>query len=197
VIGNVPRSDFQARQDRVKNQPPRFVTIALISPMKNIHRIIEALAQVGKPAEYHLCGPVKDSAYWRECQERVKKLPAEVVFRYHGAIRRPQVEAALASCDFYVQPSRSENFGHSIFESLVAGVPAITSSTTPWTAIEKAKAGFIVDPDDQQGLLESLRGAIEMPPGVYAEYCSNARAFSRAYLRRTDFKNRYRELFKE
>jgi len=97
----------------------KLVSIALISPMKNVLLVLESLvgsresAEVGSskfvvgkrqseagslqsttnyqlPAanflEYNIYGPVKDREYWQSCLEVIKRMPANVVVKYHGEI---------------------------------------------------------------------------------------------------------------
>ena len=48
----------------------------------------------------------------------------------------------------YIQPSDSENYGHSMVEALSAGLPLITSENTPWLNLQEEFAGVnvVLDP---------------------------------------------------
>lgn len=194
IIGNVPRTDLVQRSSHVRSATVRFVTIALISPMKGILNVIRALKQVKGSVVYEIYGPVKEPAYWCECLEAAGELPDHVTIKHHCAISRNDIQRALEQSDFYIQPSRSENFGHSILESLMVGVPVITSSTTPWSVIAEKGAGFIVDPDRDDELVDAILRAVEMPQEEYELSCRNARRVAEAYTRDGDFEKRYLEL---
>jgi len=195
MIGNVPRTDLAPGSRPVKSEIPGFVTIALISPMKNILKVIQALKDVRTPVEYTIYGPVKDPAYWNECLKAIEGLPAHINVRHHGPVSRAEIQGTLEQHDFYVQPSRSENFGHSIFESLMVGLPVITSNTTPWAMIEKEGAGLIVHPERDDELRSAVLRAIELTQEDYEASCSNARRVAESYLREENFKQKYLELF--
>ena len=135
----------------------KLVTIALIGPMKNILPIIRTLHDMEANIAYCLYGPIKDKAYWKVCLDAANKLPGNVTFEYLGVASPKDVPEILRQHDFYIQPSRSENFGHSIFEALMAGLPVITSHKTPWNGLEKKKAGWNVMADSEKRTYRSHR----------------------------------------
>jgi glycosyltransferase involved in cell wall biosynthesis len=52
--------------------------------------------------------------------------------------------------DIFILPTKNENFGISILESLARGVPVLTTNNTPWKSIAKYKAGWIIDATHSQ-----------------------------------------------
>ncbi|AOS45731.1 GDP-mannose:cellobiosyl-diphosphopolyprenol alpha-mannosyltransferase [Lacunisphaera limnophila] len=70
-----------------------------------------------------------------------------------GAGRPPPY--AIAS--LFLLPSHSENFGLVIAEALAAGVPVLTTDTTPWRGLEREQAGWCVAwPDYPAALTAAL-----------------------------------------
>ncbi|HKB90209.1 MAG TPA: glycosyltransferase [Opitutaceae bacterium] len=67
------------------------------------------------------------------------KLQGRVVV-FDGTDRPPPY--AIAS--LFLLPSHSENFGLTVAESLVHGVPALVTDTTPWQEMSKQEAGWCV-----------------------------------------------------
>ncbi|NJN28582.1 MAG: glycosyltransferase [Cyclobacteriaceae bacterium] len=162
-IGNVPHYLPEGHISTKSNpKQPVFGTVALISPMKNIHNIINALSQIKADLNYSLYGPVKDTAYWQECQKLIARLPSNIRFEYHGSIQPHEVEKMIAGFDFYIQPSKSENFGHSIFEAFNQGVPVIISDQTPWKNLYAKHAGWDVDVSKSGSLESAIRQSLAM-----------------------------------
>ena len=62
----------------------------------------------------------------------------------------------LANCDLYCLPTFGENWGVAIVEAMAAGLPVITSVTTPWGVLRRENAGWWIDVG-----LEPLCAALE------------------------------------
>ena len=146
IAGNYPRR-FNKNKTFKKPGHIKLITVALISPMKNHLLILEALEQTPAIIEYHICGPVKDMEYWQKCLEQMKQLPVNVSVVYHGEIMPESVEGMLQMSHVFIMPSKSENFGHAIYESLSAGKPVITSHHTPWQNLKEHTCGLNVNND--------------------------------------------------
>lgn len=52
--------------------------------------------------------------------------------------------ALIAEADIFVLPSRSENFGITIAESLMASVPVVTTTGTPWGEVAPRGCGLVI-----------------------------------------------------
>jgi glycosyltransferase involved in cell wall biosynthesis len=142
--GNFPR--LSATQPALIKEAGllRMVSIALISPMKNIALVLQSLKHCTQQIVYDIYGPVKDKNYWQECVALIQQLPLNIKVQYKGAIEPAKTAATLHLYDIFILPSKSENFGHAIYEALSSGKPVITSYNTPWNGLEEAKAGINV-----------------------------------------------------
>ena len=196
LVGNVPTFNrAQLIRTPVKKKVKVFGTVALISPMKNIHLILEALGNIKEELEYHLYGPIKDHAYWQECQDIISKLPLHIKAHYAGEVPPSGVAESISGFDFYIQPSKSENFGHSIFEAFNQGVPVIISDQTPWKNLPTKNAGWDVDLNQQGALLHAVQEALSMDGRTYQQFQQGARKIAEHYMAEHDFVNLYLELF--
>ncbi|MGW3898727.1 glycosyltransferase family 4 protein [Micromonospora profundi] len=124
--------------------PPRLVFIGRISPIKNLAKVVEALALVTRPVVFDVYGPIEDRSYWAECQLLAQRLPASVTFSYRGELAPSEVRSTFARYDMFAFPTQGENFGHVIAESLSASCPVICSDETPWSPVLRAGGGAVL-----------------------------------------------------
>jgi glycosyltransferase involved in cell wall biosynthesis len=194
MVPNFPRViDYQVpgKQSATLN----LVTIALISPMKNHLLILQALKDIKSPVNYHIYGPVKDAGYWNECLNAIKQLPGQVKVTYHGDVLPSDVPKALEPADVAILPSRSENFGHSIFEAFTAGKPVITSHTTPWNQLEENKAGLNVDPGNNMELVKAIEFFAGLGQEDFKSWSQSARKYALGKVDIESIKAGYLEMF--
>lgn len=194
VVPNLPRVvDFQPVQQK-ESGVLVLTTIALISPMKNIHLVLEALRRCEKEVVYHIYGPVKDATYWNLCKDIIVQMPVNIRVVHHGELPSAEVINALRQTHVFILPSVSENFGHAIFEALLAGRPVITSHGTPWNNLQSEKAGWNADSS-----IEALREAIEyfckLNTEELKQWSNAARRYAEARLDNSNTIRNYVELF--
>ncbi|MDA8631250.1 glycosyltransferase family 4 protein [Litoricolaceae bacterium] len=127
-------SDARSVQQMRMPGPLRVVFLSRISPMKNLDFLLRALMKVTRPVELAIYGPAEDKQYWSICQNLIERLPKNVTVNYLGEVTPDQVHDAFAAHDLFALPTRGENFGHVILESLTAGTPVLISDQTPWQA---------------------------------------------------------------
>ena len=154
----------------------RLAFVGRISPIKNVHLALAALAGVEARVDFEIYGPAQDVAYWRECERMIASLPGNITVRYQGEIGNDAVPAALAHCDLLFLPSRSENFGHAIFEALSCGVPVLIGNATPWQNLEADAAGWELPLDDPRAFASVIDRFAAMDAAARASLRAGARA---------------------
>ena len=122
--------------ERHNGDPLRLVFISRISPKKNLDYLLEALAQVHSPVSLDIFGPAGDSIYFDKCLDLLRFLPVNVHVSFLGELNHADVSAAFGRFDLFAFPTRGENYGHVIHESLAAGTPVLVSDQTPWRGTE-------------------------------------------------------------
>lgn len=173
----------------------QLISIALISPMKNHLPVIKSLIYCTGNICYNIYGPIKDQEYWNTCLKEIEKLPSNIKVHYHGSIPPYEVENALSKNHIFILPSRSENFGHSIFEALSAGRPVITSYNTPWNNLNSSKAGMNINPESQKELADAINFFAEMNEMEFTDWSSRAKKYSSEAINVAEIKNQYRKMF--
>ena len=178
IAGNIPRV-FQLQPAALKKAGMlQMVSVALISAMKNIALVLEALKDCSSEIVYHIYGPVKDETYWQQCQAIIQLLPPNISVQYKKELLPIQIEAILKEYEVLIQPSKSENFGHAIAEALSAGKPVITSYNTPFNELEQNRAGINVAIDNTANLTRAIDFFAEMPAEEFARWNRGANVYA-------------------
>lgn len=173
----------------------QLVSIALISPMKNIKLVLLALKYCTAQISYDIYGPVKNEAYWNECLEVIKVLPANVKVQYKGAIPPETVPHVLEQYHCFILPSKSENFGHAIYEALASGKPVITSHYTPWNGLQAANAGNNVSLEDINEMTAAINEVAAYDNNTYTAASNGAAQYAAGKIDIAAIKAAYRKMF--
>ncbi|MGN6530771.1 MAG: glycosyltransferase family 4 protein, partial [Ginsengibacter sp.] len=173
----------------------KLITIAIISPMKNILLVLEALEKVTASIQYDIYGPVKDEEYWNECKEKIKVLPKNIKVHYHKEILPQQIKMVLAESHVFISPSKSENFGHAIYEALSAGRPVITSYFTPWNQLKEEHAGINVSVDFIIDLSDAIDYFAAMDAMELEKWSRGALEYSEKAVEVEKLRNEYAKMF--
>lgn len=112
--------------------PLRLIFLSRLAPVKNLDFLLDILATVRCEVDLAIHGLKENEAYWQSCEERIAALPGNVRASYHGAVMPDDVPGTFAQYDLFAFPSRGENFGHVVLESLSVGTPVLVSDRTPW-----------------------------------------------------------------
>lgn len=197
VAGNFPREIGLLPADRKEAGTLKLLSIGIISPMKNILLVLQALQHVEAVVQYDIYGPVKDEDYRDECLLQITSLPKHVSVFFHREIEPGQVPAVLQKADVFILPSKSENFGHAMYEALSAGRPIITTRDTPWINLKENHAGKNVDASELQEITRAIDFFAAMDETEFDNWRKGAVEYAAAALNKEELRNTYRRLFTE
>lgn len=196
IAGNFPRKMNMIPLPIKVAGKLRLISIALISPMKNILLIIDSLKECKSFVHYDIYGPVKDFQYWEMCKKAIESLPENITVKYHSELSPLNVAAKLGLSQVFILPSKSENFGHSICEALSAGLPVLTSRFTPWNGLSDANAGINVDLV-QNDINEAIERFAQMGQQEYESWSIGAVKYAESHLNINNLKQSYRLMFSQ
>jgi glycosyltransferase involved in cell wall biosynthesis len=181
VEPNVSRStdaSLEISQARAPGEALRVCFLSRISPMKNLKYALQVLSDVRRPVRFSIYGPKESKDYWMECERLIAALPRHVQATYCGVVEQSRVVETFAEHDLFFLPTRGENFGHVIHESLRAGTPVLVSDQTPWTELESRGIGValpLAEPgrfaraiDDVADWDDKKRGSVRLAAQQYA-----------------------------
>jgi glycosyltransferase involved in cell wall biosynthesis len=150
-VEQAPAPGLEARFDlhaAERNGSRTFLFLSRIHKSKGVDLLLEAWSrsvarQLGGRLE--IVGPCASPAYQSELQRRASDLGIAGTVRFLGMLRGAERERMFSDADVFVLPSYTENFGVAIVEALARGLPVITTTGTPWRAIEDQRAGWWID----------------------------------------------------
>jgi glycosyltransferase involved in cell wall biosynthesis len=105
------------------------------------------------------------------------------------------VEKSLQLYDLFILPSKSENFGHSIFEALSAGKPVITSHFTPFNDLNNHCAGANVSVDNISEMTKSINFFAAMSQEEFIKWNIGARQYASTRIDKQALNHQYDQLF--
>lgn len=146
----------------------RIVFLSRMTREKNLDGALRILHDVKSKVLFDIIGPKEDDRYWSECEALIKTLPPNVQATYLGPISPEQVFDTLSRYDLFLFPSRGENYGHVIAESISVGTRVLVSQFTPWRTLKSDGLGWDLD-------LETHRHFVEVIEGVAAESSTDKR----------------------
>jgi len=167
IAPDLPRVPSELVQDQLpiassrSERPLRLVFLSRLAPVKNLDFLLDVLSTVRREVELTIHGLQENAKYWQQCEAKLAALPANVRASYAGAVMPEDVPHAFSKHDLFVFPSRGENFGHVVLESLSAGTPVLVSDRTPWQGGE-SEALEVLSLDKP----EAWRDAIERWSGL-------------------------------
>ena len=160
-IPSIPKKKY-IRRTKVVGEG-RFIFLARIHPKKNLLSAIQYFMEVSGKVIFDIYGPIEDEAYWDECQNAIKKLPANIKVNYCGLVSHDEVHELFSQYDAFIFPTFSENYGHVIAESLVVGTPVIISDQTPWNSVNDAHAGWAISLDKGKLFVSAIQEIVNSP----------------------------------
>ncbi|KQU99083.1 glycosyltransferase [Devosia sp. Root105] len=127
---------------RQPGDPLRICFVSRISAEKNVDFAIKTLRSIPIPVRFQIYGPVQDLQLYQQCLRLVAELPDRVDVTFMGGVSHKDVPRVFAASDLFLFPTRGENYGHVIAESLAAGTPVLISDRTPWRNLAPAGVGW-------------------------------------------------------
>jgi glycosyltransferase involved in cell wall biosynthesis len=190
------------------NQPPfsttrktkgsvKCIFIARIFPIKNLLYLLQALRNVRSDVEveFSVIGPVEDEPYWEECRQMIGQLSGNVRVNYLGPKKNDELLPILRQHHLFVLPTTGENFGHSIFEALLAGRPVLISDQTPWLDLESRKVGWDLPLTDSQLFVRAVETAAQWDQTLFDEWALAAWNYAGQFIKNPELHRQYINLF--
>ncbi|MEL6383929.1 MAG: hormogonium polysaccharide biosynthesis glycosyltransferase HpsP [Cyanobacteria bacterium J06626_18] len=156
------RDRFQIPCDR-----PILLFMSRLDPKKGLDLLIpalETLQQEGLDFHLMLCGAnPQDRQYEQAIHTQIQNSPLQPHTTLTGFVSGDLKTALLNTADLFVLPSYYENFGISVAEAMLAGLPVVISNQVHiWQDIQQSQSGWICS-CSQVSLTDQLRDALKSP----------------------------------
>lgn len=175
--------------------PLKICFLSRISPKKNLAFALRILKKLKGEVIFDIYGPIEDSTYWRMCKDLISDMVPNVSINYCGAVENSKVRLVFSKYDLFFFPTRGENFGHVIAESMLAGTPVLLSDTTPWRNLEAIGVGWDLPIDNEQLFIDAIEETRNKTPEEYNQWRKNVHFYAKNKLQDSEAINDNRLLF--
>lgn len=133
----------------------RLLYVGRLTRVKGVHRIIEALGELGDRFVLDIVGNGPEEEALRFLA-RGRGLERRVTF--HGPQDRERTADYVAAADALVLASDTEGLSHAAIEAMVIGTPVVASAVGGnLELLEDGRTGLLFPPSDTQALASKLR----------------------------------------
>jgi glycosyltransferase involved in cell wall biosynthesis len=176
----------------------KLINIARISPEKNLRYALETLSRLNIAGTiiFDIFGPIYNELYWQECRAIISRMPTNITVNYKGSLESSSVASTLLKYHTLFLPTKGENFGHIILESLTAGCPVLISNQTPWTDLKKEGVGYDIPLQDISAFQNALVELLNLAQEEFDEISNKAYNFALQYIQNTENLEANKALFK-
>lgn len=168
----------------LRRSDPQHTT--LITTSRLVHKnavddVIRALAHLPAEIRFVIYGTGLEE---QKLKTLAKELGVEKRAEFRGHLDHARLPAALAACDIFIRPSRSEGMGNSFIEAMAAGLPVIGTQEGGIADFlfdakrnpHKETTGWVVDRDSPEQIAEAVKDILAHPEEA-RRVTANARRF--------------------
>jgi len=197
IAPDIPEINFaQNKKDIVWSMKPlKIIFLSRISSIKNLDFAINVLKDLKINIHFEIVGPICDKEYWEYCLKLLEELPSNISYNYFGSIKHKEVREIISNSHLFFLPTKSENYGHTIFESLSAGTPVLISNQTPWRNLSKHNAGWDLPLLNQLDFVESINKLSKLSSKQYKKKRLDALKFVRKRINMSEILESNKDLF--
>jgi glycosyltransferase involved in cell wall biosynthesis len=113
-----------------------LVFISHLRESKNLMFVLKLLKKL--PEDFYLTvyGNADDSSYFNKCMNFINQNEMKHRIHLKGLISHDKIIDTFADHNFFIFPTKTENFGYVILESMLGGCIPVISKHTPWSEMD-------------------------------------------------------------
>ncbi len=172
----------------------RLFSLGRLSPVKNYEFAMEVMSRIirGKII-WDIYGGVENEDYFRKLKNKAAYMPASVDINFKGNVSPDELPKTISQYHFLFLPTRGENFGHAIYETLAAARPVIISNRTPWSQIPQKKAIWDY-PLEIEPFVDAIYKAMDMSQENFNELCYAAFSSAKEIFSRVNDRDKAKKI---
>lgn len=165
IAEDLPRKyiDFSQSKDTGKQRGTlKIVFLSRICPQKNLLYAIQVISKLKGKIIFDIYGTIEDRNYWEKCEKLLRNLPKNVIWNYRNSVEAEKILNVFKKYDVFLFPTLGENFGHVIYEALVAGCVTVISDQTPWMDLQENGCGHSIALKDENRYVKCLQSYVDL-----------------------------------
>lgn len=179
TISRLGTIDHGIRTTEINGGPIRLVSCSTLSPVKRVHLIVEALAQI---TDQEVCWThYGEGVLAQDIKSLCAKLPENIHWELRGFVDNPSLMKEYTNIPYhlFLNVSESEGVPVSIMEAMSFGIPCIATDVGGTSEILCHGENGILLPADftSEELADHIRTVAAMTDEEYQKYRTNARTF--------------------
>lgn len=192
-IPSLPKNKFE----RIEKNPGsvRLIFLSRIHPKKNLIGAINLIKDLEGDILFDIYGPIEDEKYWALCQREIESCKKNVKVNYMGEVPHDKIHETFSKYHFFLFPTFSENYGHVIVESMLAGTPVILSDQTPWNSISGYKCGFALSLKNKDKFRSSIQNIVDINKDTFRDMVNKMQSYIFREINLEELKNMYKHIF--
>uniref|UniRef100_UPI0011155D82 glycosyltransferase n=1 Tax=Pseudoalteromonas sp. SK18 TaxID=1938366 RepID=UPI0011155D82 len=198
-INNLPNfSQWKSKIERTVIKIPNEINLVFfsrISPMKNLHYLLDILSEIDINVNLDVYGPKEDLNYLNSCENKISVLPNNVKVNLLGTLSPENAYSVMKEYDLFVLPTLGENFGQAIWEALASSLPILISDRTPWKNLEKIGVGWEVSLEKPSHFLRIIKKVYSMDEHEHRILRDKSRKFALDYVESSDSLHKLRIIY--
>lgn len=181
IAEDLPRRYINLSDKKVTYKKPgelKIVFLSRICPQKNLIQSIEIVSKLSGDIQFDIYGIKEDMDYWKQCEKTLALLGSTVKWNYCGAVPSGNVIDTFLKYDVFLLPTMGENFGHVIYEALVAGCIPLISDRTPWNNLDENECGYSIPLEKMESYIDCVQHYVDMDDAHLSRQRTNAMKYA-------------------
>ena len=193
----IGKSNFEFYSKTKISGEIKMFFLSRISAKKNLLYALDVISRLNikTKIDFSIIGPVEEVNYWNDCLKCIKLLPKNINVNILGPIPNYKLQSILKDHHLLILPTKHENFGHVILESLQAGCPVIISKYTPWQNLKSKNIGFDIPLNDSKKFISSIKSFIKMDSIEFNKWSLNSFNFAKTFSENKPLIDKSRKIF--